>query len=173
MSKACHCPQHYPNWDSQDISLDFHPTLSLGIPTFFHMPLAYEAYLQRQHQQVQQLELEEVWPGFVLTTTGLLRGKIIRLIKKAETPSRHVGHFPSSFQAHAVLHHGDVGTMHKPVRAMQMALVDRGRIPKELYLAYLTCPQCEKQRGGAKIMLLRHWIESPTLKKRLERRTLN
>ncbi len=167
MPKSCHCPTDFPDWGGKDIALDFHPILSLGIPTFFHMPLAYEAYLQRQHQQIQQLELEELWPGLVLTRTGLWRGQIIRLIKKTTTPSRHVGHFPNSFQVHAALHHGDIGTIHKPVRAMQMALVDRGRIPKELYLSYLTCPLCEEQRGGAKILLLRHWTESQRLKKRL------
>lgn len=169
MTKNCHCPEDFPDWDGKDISLDFHPILSLSIPTFLHMPLAYEAYLQRQYLQVEQLELEELWPGFVLTRTGLLRGQIIRLIKKAVTPSRHVGHFPNSFHVYATLHHGDMGTIHKTIRATQMALVDKGRIPKALYLSYLTCPLCEDRRGGAKIMVLRQWEESPTLQRRLSR----
>lgn len=170
MTLHCHCPENFPAWDGKDVALNFQPILKLGIPMLFHMPLAYEAYVQRQHLQIQQLELEELWPGFVLTRTGFLRGRIVRPIKTSATPSRHVSHFPSAYQVRAAVHHGDIGTTLKPIRNMQMALVDEGKAPQELYLSYLTCPRCEEQRGGTKIMLVRHWVDSPALKKKLNRR---
>ena len=51
---------------------------------------------------------------------------------------------------------------------MQSELLDVGRMPKELYLSYLTCPNCEGKRGGARIMLLRRWEASGRLSKRLK-----
>ena len=51
-------------------------------------------------------------------------------------------------------------------RQQQMTLLDKGRMPKELYLAYLTCPRCAEQRGGEKILVLRRWKENARLASR-------
>jgi hypothetical protein len=50
---------------------------------------------------------------------------------------------------------------------LQAKLFDIGKMPKELYICHLTCLRCADERGGDKILLLRRWVESPTLKKRL------
>lgn len=133
------------------------------------MPLAYEAYLQRQQEEVTKLELPESWPGFVLTQTGMLRGRLIRLLENTHSPSRHVVYLPQPFNLQTKVHHGDVGSIRTEVRAMQMALLDHGKLPKELYLSYLTCPHCQHDRGGVQVMLLRHWVESPRLKQKMEK----
>jgi len=52
---------------------------------------------------------------------------------------------------------------------MQSALLDEAKMPKELFLCYLTCPRCRDERGGIKIMLLRHWVKSEKLQKRLDK----
>jgi hypothetical protein len=166
MMLECGCPGEFPDWNNQDVELGGSCVLTLGIPMLLHMPLAYEAYLQRQQQEVDQLELPERWPGFVLTRTGALRGKMIRLLENVSSPSRHVSYLPKPFQLRAVLHQGDIGTIRTIVKEMQMKLFDEGKMPRELYLSYLTCPTCQEQRGGAKIMLLRHWVDSPRLKRR-------
>jgi hypothetical protein len=49
-----------------------------------------------------------------------------------------------------------------------MQLFDMGRMPKELYLCYLTCPVCSEEKGGDKILLLRRWQASATLSKRIQ-----
>lgn len=166
MMLSCGCPSEFPDWNNKDVDLAGHPVISLGIPTLLHMPLAYEAYLQRQQSQIIALELKEKWPGFVLTRTGFVRGRIMRLLEFGESPSHLVSFLPRPFQLHAVVHQGDVGTMRKAISEMQMVLLQNGRRPRELYLSYLTCPTCEEGRGGAKIMLLRRWEQSTVLSKK-------
>ncbi len=167
MTKACPCPDTYPDWHMQDIDLSRHCVNVFSIPMLFHMPLAYDLYLRRQQEEVTQLELPERWPGFVLTSTGMLRGKIVRLLNETQSPSRHMGYLIRNFNSYAMLHQGGMGTIRKTIGEMQMSLVDRGRRPKELYLSYLTCPICEEEKGE-KILLLRRWVESPGLKRHLK-----
>ena len=163
MSETCPCPRTYPNWDNQDVDLAGLCILKLGIPTLLHMPMAIEAYLQKQQREVDNLELPECWPGFTLTNTGFVRGSIMRPLENISSPSRHVTFLPTPFNARGLLHHGDIGTIKANVRQLQSSIFDQGKIPKELYLAYLTCPQCEAERGGHKILLLRRWSASATL----------
>lgn len=163
----CGCPGDYPNWQDQDIDLSHHAAHVLPIPTFLHMPLSYEIYRQRQQQEITQLELRERWPGFTLTRTGLLRGRVIRLLEDSESPSRHFAHLDNNFQLHALLHHGGIGTIRNSLREQQMKLLDSGRMPKEVYLCYLTCPRCYEERGGEKILLLRRWRQNQRLAKKI------
>lgn len=163
----CGCPGEYPDWHEQDVDLSHHPAHTLPITTLLHMPLAYDTYQQRQQQEIEQLDLKECWPGFALTKTGLLRGKLIRLLEDKSSPSRHFTHLDNDFRLHGLLHAGGIGTISKSVRQQQADLLDRGRMPKELYLAYLTCPRCAEERGGEKILLLRRWRENRRLQQKL------
>lgn len=165
----CGCPGDYPDWHHQDIDLSHHAAHILPITTFLHMPLAYDVYRQRQQQDIEQLDLRERWPGFTLTRTGLLRGRSIRLLEDDTSPSRHFTHLPGNFQCHGLLHPGGIGTIRESVRQQQMKLLDRGQMPKEIYLAYLTCPRCSEGRGGEKILLLRRWQASRRLASRIDR----
>jgi hypothetical protein len=167
MILECGCPGDYPDWHSQDIDLAHHAAHVLPIATFLHMPLSYETYRQRQQQEIEQLELHERWPGFALTRTGLFRGQLIRLLEDNSSPSRHFTRLAADFQLHGFLHHGGIGTIRNSVREQQMQLLDSGRMPKEMYLSYLTCPRCSEERGGERIMLLRRFKTS----KRLARKT--
>lgn len=162
----CGCPGDYPDWHDQDIDLSHHAVHMLPIATFLHMPLAYDVYRQRQQKEIEQLELHERWPGFTLTRTGLLRGRAIRLLKDSESPSRHFSHLDGNFQCHALLHHGGIGTMRSSMREQQMKLLDSGRMPREIYLSYLTCPRCNEERGGEKILLLRRWQQNKRLRQK-------
>lgn len=166
---ACGCPTRLPDWNDRNIDLGGHCALIHPIPTLFHMPLAYEAYLQRQQEEVTKLELPELWPGFVITQTGMLRGRLIRLLENTHSPSRHVVYLSQPFNLQVKVHFGDVGSIRAAVRSMQMALLDNGKLPKELYLSYLTCPHCQHDRGGAQVMLLRRWVESSRLKQKMEK----
>src|SRR3569623_375398 len=74
------------------------------------------------------------------------------------------------YRIYAAVHHGNLSTGHKVIQQMQMKIVDAGRRPRELYLCYLTCPQCANSRGGEKILFLRHWEESALLQRRLQGR---
>lgn len=162
----CGCPGNYPDWQNQDIDLSHHAAHIFPIASFLHMPLSYELYRQRQQQEIEQLELHERWPGFTLTRTGLLRGRSIRLLENGESPSRHFSHLDGNFRCHAMLHHGGIGTIRTSVREQQMKLLDSGRMPKEIYLGYLTCPRCCEDRGGEKILLLRRWRTNQRLAKK-------
>ena len=163
MMLECGCPGDYPDWHNQDIDLSHHAAHVLPIATFLHMPLSYELYKQRQQNEIEQLELHENWPGFTLTRTGLLRGKLIRLLQDKTSPSRHFARLPTDFQLQGFLHHGGIGTIRNSVRQQQMQLLDNGRMPKEIYLSYLTCPRCSEGRGGERILLLRRWQASQRL----------
>ena len=166
MSLSCACPEHYPDWDGKDVNLGGHCVHSLSIPTLLHMPLGYEAYLKRQYHDIQALQLTESWPNLVLTRTGMFRGTIMRPLEKTTSPSHRITYLPSPFHLRGKLHHGDVGTIRDSVRQIQMTLLDSSKLPKELYMCYLTCPLCRDERGGNKILLLRRWTESEFLKKR-------
>ncbi len=165
MSRGCACPERYPDWDGKDIDLGGHCIHTLTIPMLLHMPLGYEAYLKRQYQDIQELHLMESWPNLVLTRTGMFRGSIIRLLEKTSSPSHRIRYLPNPFHLHGKLHSGDVGTIRNSVRQIQMELLDSGKLPKELYMCYLTCPLCQDERGGHKILLLRRWKSSAFLKK--------
>lgn len=166
MMLECGCPQEYPDWHNQDIDLAHHCAHVLPIASFLHMPLSFETYKQRQQEEIEQLELQERWPGFALTRTGWLRGKMIRLLEDAESPSRHFQRLSSDFQVRGYLHEGGIGTVRNSVREQQMQLLDSGRMPKEMYLAYLTCPVCSEERGGDRILLVRRWRTSARLAKK-------
>lgn len=170
MMLECGCPGQYPDWDGKDVNLGGQHAHVLSIPMLMHMPLAYEAYLARQQVAIDQLQLKEQWPGLVLTSTGVLRGSLTRLLEPTVSPSRHIVVLPRPFHIHAVLHHGNVSTARNAIRLMQMELVDAGRVPKELYLCHITCGRCSEGRGGEKILLLRRWIDSPLLQKRIQGR---
>ena len=165
MSLSCACPEKYPDWDGKDINLGGQSTHSLGIPMLLHMPLSYEVYLKRQYHDIQVLHLTESWPNLVLTRTGMFRGAIMRLLEKTGSPSHRIHYLPNPFHLRGKLHSGDVGTIRHTVRQIQMELLDSGKLPKELYMCYLTCPLCQEERGGNKILLLRRWTESTLLKK--------
>jgi hypothetical protein len=166
MMLECGCPGEYPDWHNQDVDLSHHCAHVLPIASFLHMPLSYETYKQRQQHEIEQLELRERWPGFALTRNGWLRGKMIRLLEDSESPSRHFQRLDNDFQVRGFLHEGGIGTIRNSVREQQMQLLDSGRMPKEMYLAYLTCPVCSESRGGDKILLVRRWRASARLQKR-------
>lgn len=167
MILECGCPADYPDWHNQNVDLAHHAAHVLPIASFLHMPLSFETYRQRQHTEIEQLEITERWPGFALTRNGWFRGTMIRLLENCESPSRHFQRLPANFQLHGFLHEGGIGTVRKNVRKQQEILLDSGRMPKEMYLSYLTCPKCSEERGGDRILLLRRWRSS----KRLEQKT--
>lgn len=169
MTLACGCPEHFPDWDNQDVDLGGNPALELKIGTFLHMPMGFDVYLGRVRHLIAELELEERWPGFRLTQTGWIKGRILSPLVKGDSPSRYVIHLESPFNLRGKLHKGDIGSIKSSVREMQSELLDAGRMPKELYLSYLTCPNCQEERGGAMIMLLRRWEHSARLSKRVNK----
>ena len=170
MTLPCGCPDKVPDWHDHDIDLSGHAALIMGLPTFLHMPMGYDVYRGRVRHLIQQLELQESWPGITLTRTGWWRGEIIALLANAESPSHQVQRLPASFMLRGMLHKGGMETIRKSVRELQSDLLDHARLPKELYLAYLTCPNCRDQRGGDQVILLRRYQESSRLKMRLSRR---
>lgn len=169
-STICACPEHFPDWDDKDIDLGGQCIHELRFPTLFHMPLAYDTYVKKQAENLQQLELTETWPGFIMTRTGFWRGRMLRLLESAETASRLVHYLPSPFNLRANLHHGGMGTVAKAIQAQHIKMSDMGRSAKEMYLAHLTCPVCEERKGGDKIIVLRRWVANPALQARLAAR---
>lgn len=171
MTFPCGCPEHFPDWDGKDIDLGGQPVLDFPMRTFLHMPTGYEVYLGRVRKIMTDLELKEQWPGFYISKTGWMKGKIISLLESGDSPSRHVVRLERPFQFRAALHKGTMGTIKNTVKAMQADLLDSGRMPKELLLSYLTCPNCSEQRGGDMIMVLRRWEVSTRLSKRIDGRS--
>ncbi len=163
VSEKCACPDTYPDWDGQDIDLAGRCVHQMPIKTAFHMPLGYDTYVNKQYLNIRELELTEIWPMMVLTRTKLFGGEIIRFIEDAESASRMVQFLAPPFMVNILLHHGGIGTIRKSMRQQQMGILDSGKIPKELYLAHLTCPVCEEKKGGDKILLFRRWVASSRL----------
>jgi len=165
----CGCPSSYPNWKHGDIDLGGQLVHSLKIPMFMHMPIGYEAYLLKQKDDIERLELHEKWPGFNLTRTGALRGQMLCPLMEESSPARNLMSLTHPFQLRVHLFHGDVTEMRTAIRKMQSEILDDGLMPKELYLSYLTCPVCEEKRGGKRVMLMRRWVKSKKLEARLKK----
>ena len=104
-----------------------------------------------------------------MTQTGILRGRIMRLLESTESPARRIEYLPRPFHLHGFLHMGSVSNIRVPVHEMSMYLLEKGRRTQELYLSYLTCPECRGEAQPDKILLLRRWVESPALKKRADK----
>ncbi len=166
---SCGCPDVFPDWDGQDINLGAWLIHEIGIPMFLHMPMGFEAYLHKQHRDIEQLGLHSRWPGFVLARSAMFRGSILCPLQEERSPARNVRRLSNPFYVRVGMVHGDVGNIRSEVSRLQSTLLDAGRMPRELFLAYLTCPVCKDERGGNKVMILRHWEESEKLKKRLKR----
>lgn len=171
MMLECGCPGEYPDWHGQTVDLGLHAAHILPIATFLHMPLSYETYRQRQQMEIEQLELKESWPGFALTRTGILRGQLIRLLENTKSLSRHFKNLDADFQLHGFMHEGGIGTIRKSIREQQMTILDKGDMPKEIYLSYLTCPRCCDERGGERILLLRRLKTSKRLARKISERS--
>jgi len=169
MRLDCGWPDKFPDWNNTDVDLGGWLVHEISTMMFLHMPVGFEAYLQKQQQDIERLELTPRWPGFVLSRSAMFRGSILYPLADEHSPARHVHRLYRPFHLRVHLFEGDVGQLRDNVRHMQSALLDEGRIPRELYLAYLTCPVCRDRRGGNKIMLLRRWEDSPKLKKRIRR----
>jgi len=171
MRLECGCPVSYPDWHDGDIDLGGQLVHSLKIPMFMHMPIGYEAYLLKQKDDIERLELHETWPGFNLTRTGALRGQMLCPLVEEKSPARNLMILPHPFHLRVHLFHGDVTDMRMSIKHMQSEILDDGLMPKELYLSYLTCPVCEEQRGGKRVMLMRRWVKSKKLEARLNKNT--
>ena len=166
----CGCPSEYPQWDEEDIDLGAWLVHEQRVPMFLHMPIGYEACLDRQHKDIRRLHLNERWPGFVLTQSAAFRGRILCPLSESTSPARRTLRLTNPFHVRSKLIHGDIGGgIRGAVQTMQSALLDEGKMPKELFLCYLTCPRCRDERGGIKIMLLRRWVKSKKLQERLDK----
>jgi len=166
----CGCPSEYPQWDGEDVDLGAWLVHEQPVPMFLHMPIGYEACLDRQHKDIKRLHLNERWPGFVLTQSAAFRGRILCPLSESTSPARRTLRLTNPFYVRSKLIHGDIGGgIRGAVQTMQSGLLDEGKMPKELFLCYLTCPRCRDERGGIKIMLLRRWVKSKKLQERLDK----
>jgi len=165
--ERCPCPEEFPDWDGQSIDLSGACVHGMKISSIFHMPVAFDMYVSKQAANIDHLELTERWPGLVFSKTGLWGGKILRLIEEDESASRLVYHLPTPFEVMVKLHEGGVGTVPKAVHKMQIEMMEQGCMPKEFYLAHLTCPVCEERKGGDKILILRRYVANERIKKQM------
>ncbi len=168
----CPCPDHWPDWDGQDVDLSAHWVHEQPLRAFFNMPIGYESFFERQQRELEALGLRERWPRLALSHIGWFKGRLLRLLEVEEAPPPHhrLKVLPTPFVLRGRLHHGNVSTIREPFLALQRELLEAGRMPKELYLVYLTCPLCAERKGGEKILMLRRWEDSPRLKRRQQAR---
>ncbi|MDQ6951615.1 MAG: hypothetical protein Q9M26_08120 [Mariprofundales bacterium] len=167
---ACGCPPEYPDWDGRDIDLGGTLMQKTNMAMFLHMPIGFEAKLHRQYETIIHQGLHERWPGIVFSQTGMFHGQLLCPLQEESSPLHGLIRLPNPYQVRCKLLHGDVGKTKLAIRTMQSELLDSARMPKELFLAYLTCPACQQKRGGGtRIMILRHWHASTTLEARLKK----
>jgi len=166
----CYCPTSIPDFHLKDVDLSGAAVHRFPLAAFFFMPLSFHHYAERQRQAIIELDVQERWPGLLLSHTGMFRGSIMRVLQNADSPSRFVSVLGADFHLQGYLHKGGIGTLKTSIRALQNHLFDQGRMPKEMYLSYVTCPRCQDEKGGEQILLLRRYQESPTLKNRLKKK---
>ena len=164
----CPCPEEYPDWDGKTINLGGKCVHEMKIASFLHMPVAYDMYVSKQAENIEHLGLTERWPGAILTKTGMFRGKIMRIIEDEQSPSRLVRFIAGDFWLMGQMHRGGIGTVPKAAHKMQIAMVEKGLMPKELYLMHLTCDECWERKGGDKILILRRFSANKRVQENLE-----
>lgn len=170
VQEQCACPDVYPDWDGKTLDLGGSCVHEMKIAAFFHMPIAYDMYVSKQAANVDHLGLTEKWPGFILTKTGMLGGRIIRFLEDCQSPSRLVHYIPGSFWVKAKMHHGGIGSVQKVIHKMQIEMLEEGCMPKEFYLAHLTCPLCVERKGGEdKILIVRRFNANKRIQERLRK----
>lgn len=168
MTELCPCPESYPDWGGRSVDLSGFCVHGMKTTSILHMPVAFDMYVSKQAANVEHLELEELWPGFVLSKTGMWGGQILRLLKSSEeSASRLVYHLPPPFLVMAELHDGGVGSVPKAVHKMQIAMIEKGCMPKEFYLAHVTCDLCAERKGGDKILIVRRYVPNERVQKRM------
>jgi len=168
--ELCPCPETYPDWDGKSIDLSGYCVHEMKTASVFHMPVAFDMYVSKQAANIEHLELKEKWPGLVLSKTGMWGGKILRFLEDSQSSaSRLVHHLPTPFDVMVQLHEGGVGSVPKVVHKMQIAMVEKGCMPKEFYLAHLTCPVCSERKGGEKILIIRRYVANERVKARMEK----
>lgn len=163
---ACGCPPVFPDWNGKDVNLGGHLVHGQKQSMFMHMPIGHEAKLDLQFKDMQRLDLHAKWPGFVLSRSAMFRGQLLCLLKEDHSPARSVFSLARPFQLRVLLFHGDVADVRLHVAKMQSGLLDEGKMPKSLFLAYLTCPRCQEERGGMQVMLLRQWVLNEKLRQK-------
>ncbi len=168
----CPCPEEYPDWDGKSINLGGHCVHEMKISCYFHMPVAYDMYVLKQAENLQHLDLVEKWPGLILTKTGMFGGKVMRLLEDAQSPSRLVKYIAGDFHVMAQMHRGGIGTVPKAAHKMQIAMMEKGCMPKELYLIHLTCDECWERKGGDKILIVRRYVANTRIQRNLEEESL-
>lgn len=173
MTASCACPPKFPDWHQKEVELGGHWAHVQKIPALFSMPLAYDHYVKTQFEAIQRLELQESWPGLVLTQTGFVGGRLIRLLEVHASLAYQIQRLPDPLHLFGWLHQGGIGTIKSSLRQLQQSLLDQGRLPKELFLCHLTCPTCAEGKGGERILMLRRWEPSPRLQARLSRQRQN
>lgn len=169
MSDSCNCPEHYPDWAGRDVDLAGRCVHTFPIASFFFMPLGFDISVERQRENIEGLELKETWPGLVLARTGMFKGSIMRFLEPNSSPGRFVSYLAKPFDVNVRLHEGGMGTVRQTVAAQQSDLLREAKMPKEIYLAHLTCPLCSERKGGEKILVFRRWLASAKLARRLGR----
>ncbi len=167
MRLDCGCPSEYPEWHDSDIDLGGTLVHQQKTRLFLHMPIGFEAYLHKQDDDVKKLQLTPLWPGFVLSQSGMFSGRLLYPLKEQDSAVHKTHRLKNPYWLRAHILDGDISDIKNIIRSMQTTLIQEARMPKELYLSYLTCPLCQAERGGNKIMILRHWQSSEKLKQRL------
>lgn len=165
----CSCPTQFPQWHQQYLDLGRYCVFKSPVPMFLNMPIGFDFHHHQQAQQLIALELEEVWPGLCFLKPGFFRGELWRFIKSCDSPARQVGLLPPTFPVYTYLHPGDIGSLKPALAHMQHELLEQGKMPKEVYLAYLTCPLCADAKNGHKILVLRRWQPHAGLLKKVSR----
>ncbi|RME87390.1 MAG: hypothetical protein D6771_00580 [Zetaproteobacteria bacterium] len=166
---ACGCPSQWPDWRG-DVDLGGMLVHEMPMWMFLHMPVGFEAFLDRQVQDIARIGARERWPGFVLVRSAMFRGALLAPLVDERIPARRVRRLAMPFWVRVQTIEGEVGAIKPAIQKLRSALIREAKMPKELYLAYLTCPHCAEARGGSKIMVLQRWRESPRLAERLARR---
>jgi hypothetical protein len=167
---VCRCPETYPeDWVGQDLDMSGSCVHRMGIASFMRMPISYESYLDRQTHNIHELGLTERWPGLAFMRTGWFGGENLRFIEPAQSPSRLVSYLAPPFNVSIKLHEGGIGTVTKTAQRQQSDIISARCRPKELFLAHLSCPVCADRKGGEKIMVMRRWLPSAQLKRRMKK----
>ncbi|RJP74167.1 MAG: hypothetical protein C4524_13335 [Candidatus Zixiibacteriota bacterium] len=150
----CTCPEiNDQDWHNMDQNWTGKFFYFEDIPHVFNVPVGYDKKLQQMKADIQRKGYQPVNPDMVLYLPGTFQGRVMMEIKDPEQLDANVEQFDNARMLSRVFR-GARKRLGDAISELKAFTQDRAHIdPVRIYFWQVTCPKCEKQRGGNKTVL--------------------
>lgn len=155
MKLMCNCPEfadeEFQSLDLQELPLAGRSFYEARTPMLSHFPVAPGMRIEKVHAEIARKGFSVVRPLRVLFADGMFIGKIMVEI---ENPGRRDDKVVTYGDAKLVgrTFAGPRYLVPKALKEFDLHLMRQGQISTEYYFWFLSCQECEKQKGTKTII---------------------